>query len=63
LAALEDGLTELKRLDSRQAEIVELHFFGGLTFEEIGGFLNVSRSTVIRDLKMARIWLKSYVTS
>jgi len=62
LIALDDGLTELARFDGRQARIVELHFFGGMTFEEIAEFLSIGRSTVIRDLRMAQVWLKNYMT-
>jgi RNA polymerase sigma-70 factor, ECF subfamily len=61
LIALDDGLTELARLDARQAQIVELHFFGGLTYDEVAAFLNIGRSTVIRDLRMAQVCLKNYL--
>jgi RNA polymerase sigma factor (TIGR02999 family) len=61
LVALDDGLNELARLDERQARIVEMHFFGGLTYEEIAEFLNIGRSTVIRDLRMAQVWLRNYM--
>jgi len=61
LVALDDGLNELSVFDPRQAQIVELHFFGGLTFEEIAAFLAIGRSTVIRDLRMAQAWLRNYV--
>lgn len=61
LIALDDGLRELAGLDARQAQIVELHFFGGLSYEEIADFLNIGRSTVIRDLRMAQSWLKNYI--
>jgi RNA polymerase sigma-70 factor, ECF subfamily len=61
LIALDDGLKDLALLDARQAQIVELHFFGGLTYDEIAAFLNIGRSTVIRDLKMAQVWLRDYV--
>jgi RNA polymerase sigma-70 factor (ECF subfamily) len=61
LVALDDGLNELARLDQRQTRIVEMHFFGGLTFEEIAELLNIGRSTVVRDLRMAQVWLRSYV--
>jgi RNA polymerase sigma-70 factor (ECF subfamily) len=61
LVALDDGLTELATFGARQAQIVELHYFGGLTFEEMAEFLGISRSTVIRDLRMAEAWLKNYV--
>jgi RNA polymerase sigma factor (TIGR02999 family) len=63
LVALNDGLTELARLDARQAQIVELYFFGGLTYEEIGAYLDVSSTKVMRDLRMAQAWLKRYVTA
>lgn len=63
LIALDDGLKELSRLDDRQARIVELHFFGGLTYEEIAGFLKLGRSTIIRDLRMAQVWLRSYLAT
>ena len=62
MLALDDGLKELARLDERQARIVEMHFFGGLTYEEIAAFLGIGRSTVIRDLRMAQVWLKTFMT-
>lgn len=61
LLRLDDGLTDLARMDARLAQIVELHFFGGLGYEEIAAFLGIGRSTVIRDLRIAQAWLKSYV--
>ena len=54
-------MNELARLDERQARVVELHFFGGLTYEEIAECLGIGRSTVIRELRMAQIWLKNYI--
>lgn len=41
----------------------ELHFFGGLTFDEIADFLKIGRSTVFRDIRMAQSWLENYVTA
>jgi RNA polymerase sigma-70 factor (ECF subfamily) len=61
LVALDDGLNELARLDKRQSRIVELYFFGGLTYEEIAEFMDIGRNTVIRDLRMAQVWLKTYM--
>ncbi len=55
---LDQALERLAEFDSRQARIVELHFFGGLNFEEIAEVLEVSESTVKRDWSMARAWLK-----
>lgn len=57
LDALEEALSELERLDPRQAEIVTLKFFGGLTAREIAQTLDISEPTVKRDWAAARIWL------
>lgn len=58
LVALDDALTSLARLDGRQARIVELRFFAGLTSEEIAETLQVSTTTVKRDWRTARLWLR-----
>jgi len=63
LVAIDDGLQDLARLDPRQAQIVDLHFFGGLTYDEIAAYLGIGRMTVIRDIRMAQVWLKKYVTA
>jgi RNA polymerase sigma-70 factor (ECF subfamily) len=57
LLMLDDALTHLAEVDSRKSEVVELRFFGGLNLEEIAEVLRVSRDTVLRDWKMARLWL------
>ncbi len=54
---LNQALDRLAEFDPRQVRIVELHFFGGLDFEEIGELLEVSSRTVKRDWSMARSWL------
>jgi len=56
--AVDDALTRMAGFDPRQAEILELHFFAGLTFEEIAVQLGVSARTVKRDWTMARAWLR-----
>jgi RNA polymerase sigma-70 factor, ECF subfamily len=56
--ALHEALEKLARLDERQARVVELHFFGGLTYTEIAYVLDASERTVKRDWTMARAWLK-----
>jgi RNA polymerase sigma-70 factor (ECF subfamily) len=61
LAALDRGLTELKRLDARAAAVVELRFFGGLTEEEVGQVLDQSRRTVSKDWRFARAWLREWL--
>jgi RNA polymerase sigma factor (TIGR02999 family) len=57
LIALDDALGELEKLDPRQARIVELRFFGGLSLEEAAEVIRVSVSTVRRDWRMAQAWL------
>jgi len=56
--AVDDALTRLAKLDQRQADILEMHFFAGLTFEEIAVQLGLSARTVKRDWSMARAWLR-----
>lgn len=55
--ALHEALERLAHSDVRQSRIVELHFFGGLSFDEIALVLDISVRTVKRDWKMARAWL------
>lgn len=57
LLDLDRALTRLAELDSRQAQLVELRFFGGLENQEIAQFLAVSEATVARDWRLARAWL------
>lgn len=57
--ALDDALKTLAALDSRQSEIVELRFFGGLSIEETAKVLKVSPGTVMRDWTFARAWLRN----
>jgi RNA polymerase sigma-70 factor (ECF subfamily) len=58
MIVLDDVLQGLSRLDSRQGQIVELRFFGGLSLEETALVLGVSLATVKRDWMTARLWLK-----
>jgi len=57
LLALDDALDELSRIDERQAKIVEMKFFGGLSAPDISQILGLSRITVDRDWATARVWL------
>jgi RNA polymerase sigma-70 factor, ECF subfamily len=57
LVALDDALQELSAVDERKSKVVELKFFGGLTVEETAEVLRVSTDTVIRDWRLAKIWL------
>jgi len=55
--AFDESLTDLARLNARQAAIVEMKFLGGLACEEIARLLEVSKRTVELDWKMSRTWL------
>src|SRR5262245_18491823 len=57
VCALDDALNMLAQLDPRQAHVIELRFFGGLTVEETAQVLRISPQTVMRDWKLARAWL------
>ena len=57
LMALDDAMDDLSRIDERQARIVEMKFFGGLSSPEISEVLGLSRATVDRDWATARAWL------
>jgi len=57
LLALEEALSSLAAMDPRQAQVVELRFFGGLTIPEVATFLNVGTATVERDWRTAKAWL------
>jgi RNA polymerase sigma factor (TIGR02999 family) len=57
--AVDEALQQLAALDARQARVVEMRFFGGLSIEEIANALGLSERTVKRDWQMARAWLAS----
>jgi RNA polymerase sigma factor (TIGR02999 family) len=54
---LDIALGKLAALNPRQSQVVELHFFGGLTLKEIAEALDVSLGTIKRDLTLAKLWL------
>jgi RNA polymerase sigma factor (TIGR02999 family) len=57
LVALDDALQTLEKLDPRQARVVELRYFAGLSLEETAEALNISVMTVRRDWSLAGAWL------
>jgi RNA polymerase sigma factor (TIGR02999 family) len=57
VAALDDALNDLARIDSQQSRVVELRFFSGLSIEDTAEVLGISESTVKRDWNTARVWL------
>jgi len=56
---LHDAIEHLAKLDPRQAQIIELRFFGGLTVEQTAEVLGLSERAVYLDWKMARAWIMS----
>jgi RNA polymerase sigma factor (TIGR02999 family) len=62
LLLLDDAMRELACLDARQAHIVELKYFGGLSEAEVAAVLSLSRATITREWQSARAWLYRRVT-
>ena len=62
LLALDDALNDLYRTDARQAKIVDMKFFGGLTSPEVSEVLGLSRATVDREWATARAWLHRQIS-
>ena len=62
LLMLHDALEALARLDERQAQIVELKYFGGLSEEDVAAVLSLSRATITREWQSARAWLYRRMT-
>lgn len=60
--ALDDALADLEKLDKRQARIVELRFFGGLTIEETAHTLKISPTTVKNEWTVAKAWLRREIS-
>ena len=57
LVALDDALQALAAVDVRKSQVVEMRFFGGLSVEETAEALGVSPETVMRDWRLAKVWL------
>ena len=62
LLMLNEALEALTRLDERQAQIVELKYFGGLSEEDVAAVLSLSRATITREWQSARAWLYRRMT-
>jgi RNA polymerase sigma factor (TIGR02999 family) len=63
LTDLSDALERLEAVDSRVSQVLEQHYFGGLTLEETAEALGVSLATVKRDLRFARAWLAAELST
>jgi RNA polymerase sigma-70 factor, ECF subfamily len=57
IVALDSALKSLAAVDERKSKVVELRFFGGLSIEETSAVLRVSVETVVRDWRLAKVWL------
>jgi RNA polymerase sigma factor (TIGR02999 family) len=55
---LDQVLEELRQFDELKARLIELHFFGGLTYDEAAAALEISKSTLDRELRLAKAWLR-----
>ncbi len=60
---LDDALQALAKFDDRKSRVIELRFFGGLSVEETAAVLNVSQDTVLRDWRLAKVWLRREMRS
>jgi len=54
---LEEALARLDAFDNRKAKVVEMSFYGGMTYDEIAEALGISPATVDRELRVAKAWL------
>lgn len=57
LIARDDALNALAEIDPRKARVIELRFFGGLSVEETASALGISPQSVLRDWKLAKVWM------
>ena len=56
--ALDEALSRLSELDPRKCQVLEMHYFGGLTYDEMAAATGTSAATVDRDLRFAKAWLE-----
>lgn len=56
---LDDALNKLAKFDERKSRLIELRFFGGLTYEETAEVLSISTTTLDRELRLAKAWLRN----
>jgi RNA polymerase sigma factor (TIGR02999 family) len=57
LVALDDALDALAKFDARKSQVIEMRFFGGLSVKDTAAALHVSSDTVMRDWRLAKVWL------
>ena len=62
VVALDDSLEGLQKMEPRLAQVIELSYFGGLTYDQIASALGTSAATVHRDIRLARAWLLNEIS-
>jgi RNA polymerase sigma-70 factor (ECF subfamily) len=63
ISDIDDALRRLEAFDARKAQILELHYFGGLTYDEMAEVMQLSTSTVDTELRFAKAWLRSQLSA
>jgi RNA polymerase sigma factor (TIGR02999 family) len=63
VVALDDALEGLQQMEPRLAQVIELHYFGGMTYDQIAAAVGTSAATVHRDIRLARAWLLGEIGS
>jgi RNA polymerase sigma factor (TIGR02999 family) len=63
LLALDEALDQLGAFDARKRDMLELHYFGGMSYAEMALTLSVSEATVDRDLRFAKAWIRQALTA
>ncbi len=63
IVVLDEALEALAKFDERKARIVELHYFGGMGYNDIATTLSLSETTVGREVRTAQAWLHRHITS
>jgi len=59
---LDDAIEGLQKMEPRLAQVIELFYFGGLTYDQIAASLGTSAATVHRDIRLARAWLLNEIS-
>jgi RNA polymerase sigma factor (TIGR02999 family) len=57
ILVIDEALARLAQLDARKSDVVVLHFFGGMTYDETAEALGISTATVHRELRLGKAWL------
>lgn len=63
ISDLDDALRRLEAFDARKAQILELHYFGGLTYDEMAEVMQLSASTIDTELRFAKAWLRTQLSA